>query len=124
MLLVVIIDIITETSSSDSCKEFLCGYDVQQHAVYVSVFVRVVGGIVVLNSVEKIMARKFANCILETINSDVYLNIISYCELSLSFLVCLKNVWILPEIVSLPSTFCDFPTSCLSYCTIIYNIKL
>ena len=60
-------------------------------------------GILVLNSVEKIIAHKFATCILEAIHSILYLNIISYCELSLSFLVCLKNLWILPEIISLPS---------------------
>jgi hypothetical protein len=79
----------------------------------------------VLHSVEKIIASKFATCILQTILSHVYLNIISYCELSLSFSVGLINLWILPEIISLPSVFCEFPTSYLSYYThtFIYSIK-
>jgi hypothetical protein len=72
-------------------------------------------GIMVLHSVQKIIASKFATCVLEAIRSNVYLNIISYCELSLYFSVFLKILWILPEIMSLSSTLCEFLTSHFSY---------
>lgn len=82
-------------------------------------------GIVVLHFVQKIIVSKFVACSLEAIRTNAYLNIISYSELSLSFSVCLKNLWTLPEITSLPSTICAFLTSCLSYYThtFIYSIK-